>query len=82
MRGGPLASDMRAINYLFTQGNSVAEVSKRLGIAEEGLVEFAPDLCDSDDEEEYDFPPKTDDEKREAKNAKRRAARAAKKDEG
>ncbi|RLA02086.1 MAG: hypothetical protein DRQ42_01620 [Gammaproteobacteria bacterium] len=88
MRGGALASDMRAIKYLFAEGLTVAEVSKRLRICEEGLVEFAPVGCQmvdneaDEDEFEDDFPPLTDEEKREAKNAKRRAARAAKKTEG
>jgi len=42
MRGGPLRADMRAMEYLFEQGCSVSEVSKRLRICEEGLEPYYP----------------------------------------
>jgi len=42
MKQGPGKCDMRAVKYLFKKRCSIATVSKRLGIAEEGLKPYAP----------------------------------------
>lgn len=42
MKRGPGKSDMRAVSYLFEQGCSIEEVSKRLSIHIDGLKPYAP----------------------------------------
>lgn len=42
MKGGPAKSDMRSVEYLFSEGKTIKQVSEQLNISEEGLKPFAP----------------------------------------